>query len=114
MTEWIRAGGIGMLLVAVAAIVAFVVAVRAVARPTEPNLRALRATPALMLGLALFGSGLGAWAVVRAMHAAPAAEPMMIGLLEAAQPLTLGGLVTAVLATSIFVAQARAPRRLPS
>ncbi len=114
MTEWIRAGGFGMVLVAAAAVVSFAAAVRAIARPTESNLRVLRAAPALMLGLALFGSGLGAWAVVRHMHAAPAAEPMLIGLLEAAQPLTLGGLVTAVLATSIFVAQARAPRRLPS
>lgn len=114
MMDWIKAGGFGMVLVAIAAAFALAVAVRAVARPTEPNLRMLRATPALMLGLALFASGLDAWAVFRHTHAAPAAEPMLIGLLEAAQPLTLGGLVTAVVATSIFLAQARAPRRLPS
>jgi hypothetical protein len=105
--EWFKAGGFGMLLIALFGILSLVFAGRALASPSDGRLRSVRLTPALMIGLALFSFGTNMWAVYR--HVSKGAEEgiAMIGVLEAAQPLTFGGLFAALLTGLVIAAESR-------
>ena len=67
----------------------------------------LRAVPSLLLGLALFASGFNLWAVYLHIQGAPSEAVALIGMLEAAQPLTLAGVLIAAVSVLRMSAEAR-------
>jgi hypothetical protein len=82
---------------------------RAIGAPTEARLRFLQSAPSLIAATALFGSGTGLWAVYLHVSAQPSEQVTLIGMLEAAQPLTLGGLLVAGVIALRMVAERRLP-----
>lgn len=109
MAAWFAAGGFGMLLVAGLGLASIFVGASVLAgSPSVGKLRFLRSAPGLLGALAFFAFGLNLWAVYRHVseHAGDGAVAM-VGLFEAAQPLTLAGLLAAVAITLRLVAEGR-------
>ncbi len=118
MKEWFMAGGFGMFMVLAIGTGAIGYGIEAVREPAADRIAALRALPALLITSALFTFGTGLWAVNRAlssdaflksqnMTAADAPVVGLIGFTEAAQVLTLGGLLAMVVLALRVVAEAR-------
>lgn len=95
MVSWFVAGGFGMVLIALLGLGSLFVGGRALGAPTEERLRFLRAMPGLLMAIAVFSFGTGLWAVNLGISKAPNSELALLGILEAAQCLTLGGLLSA-------------------
>jgi hypothetical protein len=121
MMEWFMAGGFGMFTVLAIGVGAIGYGARAVHGPTEGRIAALRALPALILTNALFAFGVNLWAVNRALSSdafskargiGEAQLPVvgLIGITEAAQALTLGGLLAMILVALRLWAEARHAR----
>jgi uncharacterized protein YybS (DUF2232 family) len=110
MLNWFTAGGFGMLLVSVVGLGMLAAAARAVLAPSEARVNFLRAVPSLLLGLALFASGFNLWTVYLHIQGAPSEAIALIGMLEAAQPLTLAGVLIAAVSVMRMSAEARIVR----
>ena len=104
MREWFMAGGFGMFMVLAIGTGAIGYGIKAVREPIAERIAALRSLPALLVTSALFAFGTGLWSVNRALSsdtflksqnltAADAPVVGLTGLTEAAQVLTLGGLL---------------------
>lgn len=111
MGTWFMAGGFGMVVVAALGFASLFIGGRALGAPTEARLRFLRSAPSLIAALALFATGTGLWAVYLHVSANPSEQVALIGMLEAAQPLTLGSLLIAGVIALRMVAEGRAAAR---
>ena len=118
MMDWFRAGGFGMFPILAVGAFAISVGVRAAMAPTAKRLALLRSLPSLIVLLSLFTFGTNLWAVnvhlsdpavVKAMGIAAEQLPFVgiIGITEAGQALTLGGLLAALAAALRAVAEWR-------
>jgi hypothetical protein len=108
MGAWFMAGGFGMVLIAALGLATIFVGASAIAgSPTEGRLRFLRAAPGLLGALAALTFGLNLWVVNRVVSEKGDLRIAFIGLFEAAQPLTLGGLLAAVAIVLGLFAQGR-------
>jgi hypothetical protein len=110
MITWFTAGGFGMVMVAIVGLVATFGAGRVAAAPTEGALRMLRLAPVLIGALAMLGFGMNLWTVYRHVASAPASAVAIVGVLEAAQPLTLGAGFVVVVVVLGMLAEGRAAR----
>jgi len=118
MREWFMAGGFGMFMVLAIGTGAIGYGIKAVREPVAERIAALRALPAILVTAALFSFGTGLWAVnhalsgdtyLKAENLTRADLPLvgLIGFTEAAQVLTLGGLLAMVVLVLRMVAEAR-------
>ncbi len=118
MKEWFMAGGWGMFTILLIGAGAVGYGIKAIQQPTEKRLAVLRALPALVVLDALFAFGTNMWAVnvhlsndafikERGIAAGEQAFVAAMGMTEAAQALTLGGLMALLVATLRVVAEAR-------
>lgn len=119
MADWFMAGGFGMISLSVVGAIALVLAVLALREPTESRLIALRSLPSLLGLLAVFSFGTNLWAVnvhlndaetLAARGLTADAFTALMGFTEAAQPLTLGGLLAAFVVTLRIFAEAKHAR----
>jgi hypothetical protein len=108
MGTWFAAGGFGMVAVAVMGMASLFIGGRAVGAPTESRLRFLRGAPGILAGLAAFAAGTNLWAVYLHVPHDDAKGTMLVGMLEAAQPLTLAGMLIAGVLALRLVAEGRA------
>jgi hypothetical protein len=121
MMDWFTAGGFGMFVVLAIGVGSIGFGAKAVRNPSAERLDALRALPALIVTSALFTLGTNLWAVNRALESGTFAQthgiteahlPVvgLIGFTEAAQPLTLGGLLAAIVVGLRLVGEAKHAR----
>ena len=121
MMEWFRSGGFGMFLVLAMGAGAIVFGMRAVGKPTAERLAMLRSLPLLIVTAALFTFGIDLWAVnhalsdesvLKAFVAAGGDKGVIgiIGITEAAQALTLGGVLAMAVIVLRMVAEAKKAR----
>ena len=116
MMEWFQAGGFGMILILAIGAGAIGYGARATKKPTKERVAALRGLPMLLVVSALFSFGTNMWAVNRYLSkAGEAAGPSLpvigfIGVTEAAQAITLGGLLAMIVVALRVVAEARLAR----
>src|SRR5262245_42176896 len=108
MMDWFRAGGlVGMLSLLVLGCFAIGVGLRAAGEPTPRRMAMLRALPMLIVVGALCWFGVGLWSVnvhlsdeafLKAKNIATSELPYVavLGVTEAAQALTLGGLLATI------------------
>ena len=107
MVEWFMAGGFGMIVILLLGAGSIGVAGATLQKPSEQRLKTLRALPGLIVTAALFSFGTNMWAVnthltdetfLKAREIGSADLPFvaMMGLTEATQALTLGGLLAFV------------------
>ena len=119
--EWFQAGGWGMFLILIIGAGSIGYGVRALQAPSERRLATLRALPGLLVTAALFTFGTNMWAVnrflsndalVKAQGLDEAKLPFVgiIGLTEATQALTLGGLLAFIVFALRVVAEAKNTR----
>ena len=117
MMDWFMSGGFGMFTVLAIGVGSIGYGVKAVRDVAPERLAVLRALPGLIFAAALFSFGTGLWAVNRALEkglGAKAADLSTIGLVgftEAAQVLTLGGLLALAVLALRLVAEARGARK---
>ena len=118
MKEWFMSGGFGMFMVLAIGVAAIGYGFNALREPTTSRMAALRALPALLVTTALFAFGTNMWAVNRALsnaaylkdelqHGTEAPIIGFLGLTEATQVLTLGGLLAMVVVVLRMVAESR-------
>ena len=116
MLEWFQSGGFGMFTILAVGAGSLGFGARALGRPTAERLAILRSLPGLIALLSLFTFGTNLWAVNRflskaaTMPSAEAAATGILGLTEAAQALTLGGLMAMVVMVVRIVAEAKKAR----
>lgn len=121
MMDWFRAGGGGMFLILALGVGSIVVGLRAAQAPTASRLSALRSLPTLILVSALFSFGSNLWAVnhhlsddaflkARGIGAAELPFTALLGVTEAGQALTLGGLMAMLVVALRLVAEVRQSR----
>ncbi len=108
MGTWFAAGGFGMLVVAAMGAASLFIGGRALGAPTEGRLRFLRAAPGVLAALAAFAVGTNLWAVYLHVASSPADGVALVGMLEAAQPITLAGMLMAGVMALRLVAEGRA------
>ncbi len=122
MMDWFRSGGFGMFLVLAVGAGAIGFGVRAVGKPTAERLAILRSLPMLVLTGALFTFGTDLWAVNHALTDESVLKAYVtaggdkgllgiIGITEAAQALTLGGVLAMAVVVLRIVAEGRHDRR---
>jgi len=115
MIEWFMAGGFGMIVILLLGAGSIGVAGATLQKPSEGRLRMLRSLPGLIVTAALFSFGTNMWAVnthltdesfLKAREIGTAELPFvaMMGLTEASQALTLGGLLAFVVLVLRLVA----------
>jgi hypothetical protein len=118
MMEWFRSGGFGMFLVLAIGAGAIGFGVKALGKPTAERLATLRSMPMLILTAALFTFGTDLWAVNHALtdesvlkaYAAAGGDKGVLGIIgitEAAQALTLGGVLAMAVVVLRIVAEGR-------
>lgn len=119
MGDWFMAGGFGMISLSVVGAIAIVLGGLALREPTEARLVPLRSLPSLLGLLAMFSFGTNLWAVnvhltdaetLAARGLTADAFTALMGFTEAAQPLTLGGLLAAFVVTLRLFAEAKHAR----
>jgi hypothetical protein len=122
MMDWFKAGGlIPMLSLLVLGGVAIGVGLRAAREPTPRRMAMLRALPSMIVVGALCWFGLGLWSVnvhltdeafVKASRIAASELPYVavLGVTEAAQALTLGGLLATIVVGLRLLAELRQPQ----
>lgn len=118
MMDMFRAGGFGMFPILAVGVFALVVGLRATMAPTPKRLALLKTLPGLIALIALFTFGTNMWAInthlsdpafAKNFGATEAQLPFIgiIGITEAAQAFTLGGLFAALTAALRAVAEWR-------
>lgn len=121
MMDWFRAGGFGMFMVLIIGAGAIGYGLKAAKSPTAGAIATLRSLATLVGLSALFSFGTNLWAVnvhlsddaflkSQSIAAADKAFVALIGFTEAAQTLTLGGLLAMVAVGLRVVAEARLER----
>jgi hypothetical protein len=125
MMEWFKAGGLaGMLPLLVLGVFAISVGLRAAQRPTAPRMTMLRSLPTLIVVAALCWFGVNLWAVnvhlssesflkARDIGASELPFVAVLGVTEAGQALTLGGLMATIVVALRLVAELRLARAQP-
>lgn len=114
--EWFQAGGFGMFTILILGAASIVVGVMAIKQPTDGKIAALRSLPSLITLSALFTFGTNLWAVnthlsdeafVQARNIATEQLSFvaLIGVTEAGQALTLGGLLAMFVVALRIVAE---------
>ena len=122
MMEWFAAGGFGMFMTLAIGVGAIGYGTKTVREPNGERLAVLRVLPSLVVTSAIFAFGTGLWAVNRALsndaflkaHAAGPGEPALIGIIgftEAAQALTLAGILAMLVLALRVVAEAKHARQ---
>ncbi|MFO0759742.1 MAG: hypothetical protein U0359_24860 [Byssovorax sp.] len=107
MMDWFKAGGFGMFIILALGAAGVGYGVSAWLNPTRRRQKVLRSFPALILSAALFTFGTDLWAVnthlgnetfLKTIGVTPdqTAFVAMMGLTEAAQALTLGGVLAMI------------------
>lgn len=118
MMEWFQAGGWGMFAVLILGAGGIGFGVKAIGKPTAERLAWLRTMPALIGMVSLFTFGTNMWAVnvhlsndafLKARNISMAEAPLLgvLGVTEAAQVFTLGGLLAAVVLVLRMIAEAK-------
>jgi hypothetical protein len=113
MMEWFASGGFGMFTVLALGVGSIGYGAKAVRDATPERLAVLRVLPSLVVAAALFSFGIGLWAVNHALEKGLAAKTPdisaigLIGFTEAAQVITLGGILTVVVLALRVVAEAK-------
>jgi hypothetical protein len=121
MMDWFMAGGYGMFMELAIGVVSIAYAAKALRDPTVARMAVLRALPALVVTCALFSFGTNLWAVNKFLsgdafqkaHDAAQSPGTLIGIIgftEAAQVLTLGGLLATIVLGLRVVAEGRHAR----
>jgi hypothetical protein len=121
MMDWFMAGGFGMWVVLAIGASAIGYGVKAVREPTAERVSGLGSFAALLVTSALFTFGTNMWAVNKALSSdsfmkarglAAADLPLVgiMGITEATQALTLGGLLAVVVLVLRMVVEARRAR----
>jgi hypothetical protein len=121
MMEWFQAGGFGMFTILLLGVASVVVGVQAIREPSAGRLVALRSLPSLIVLNALFAFGMNLWAVnfhlsndafVKAQSWGASDLPLIaiMGVTEAGQALTLGGLLAAFVVALRIVAEVKNAR----
>lgn len=116
MMNWFMAGGFGMLVLLAIGAGAIGYGVKAVIAPTAERLAALRSLPGLLIAVALFAFGTNMWAVnlhlssdafLKSQEVSDAQKPLIgiLGITEAAQAITFGALLAAVVLALRLVAE---------
>jgi hypothetical protein len=125
MMEWFKAGGLaGMLPLVVLGGFAIGVGLRAARQPTARLMAMLRSLPTLIVVAALCWFGVGLWSVnvhlssetfVKAQGIGASELPFVavLGVTEAAQALTLGGLMAIIVVALRLVAELRQAQPQP-
>ncbi len=103
MMDWFKAGGFGMFVILLLGAGGIGYGIKALLNPTKGRAATLRSFPALITSAALFAFGTNLWAVNgyltrEAEKGITDALPVgaLIGFTEAAQALTLGGVLALV------------------
>lgn len=118
MMEWFQAGGWGMFTVLILGAGGIGFGVKAIGKPTPERLAMLRSLPAMIGMLSLFTFGTNLWAVnvhlnsdafLKARNISATDAPLIgiLGVTEAAQVLTLGGLLAVIVLALRMVAEAK-------
>jgi len=121
MMDWFMAGGYGMFMELAIGVGSITYAAKALRDPTVARLAILRALPALVVTCALFSFGTNLWTVNKFLsddafqkaHDAAQSRGTLIGIVgltEAAQVLTLGGLLATIVLGLRVVAEGRHAR----
>ena len=122
MMDWFKAGGFGMFVILAIGAGAIGVSVKALLNPTAERIATLRSLPTLILTTALFTFGTDLWTVATHLESESFAKTFgvtdaekpfigLLGLCEASQALTLGGLMAAAVVVLRMVAEARESRK---
>ena len=116
MMNWFQAGGFGMFAILILGAGAIGFGAKVIGKPTAERVAMLRALPALIGFVSVFGFGTGLWAVNvhltgDAGAGAGDAFVALMGVCEAAQALTLGALMAAVVTALRMVAEVRAAQQ---
>ena len=120
MMDWFKAGGWGMFPILFIGVAGIVVGLRAAREPTKWRMTILRGLPTLIVVNALFTFGTNLWAVnvhltndaflkARDIGAAELPFIALVGVTEAGQALTLGGLLATVVVALRLVAELPPP-----
>jgi hypothetical protein len=120
MMDWFKAGGFGMFVILLLGAAGIGYGVKAWLSPTKGRAATLRAFPSLILFGSLFTFGTDLWAVnvhlsdehflkAAGIAADQSAFVAMMGLTEAAQALTLGGLLALVVVALRMVVDGKVP-----
>lgn len=103
MMEWFKAGGFGMFVILLLGAGGIGYGIKALLSPTKGRAATLRSFPALIISAAVFGFGTNLWAVygylIREAEKTAGDQAIvagMIGFTEAAQALTLGGVLALI------------------
>jgi hypothetical protein len=118
MMEWFKAGGFGMFIILFLGIGSLVVGILAAREPTASRLAMLKSLPTLIVTSALFTFGTNLWAVnahlsddafIKAQNISASELPFaaLLGVTEAGQALTLGGLMALLVVGLRLVAETR-------
>jgi len=116
MMEWFQSGGFGMFTILAIGAGAIGFGVKALGKPTAERLAILRGMPGLIVVVSLFTFGTNMWAVNRFLSKAASLAPAdaaatgILGFTEAAQALTLGGLMAMVVSVVRILAEAKKAR----
>jgi hypothetical protein len=121
MMDWFKAGGWGMFPILFIGVAGIVVGMRAAREPTKHRMALLKSLPTLIVVNALFAFGTNLWAVnthlasdafLKARDIGSAELPFiaMMGVTEAGQALTLGGLLATIVVALRLVAELRQSR----
>ncbi len=122
MMDWFAAGGFGMFMILAIGVGAIGYGTKTVLAPSGERLAVLRALPSLVVASSLVAFGTGLWAVNRALsndaflkaHAAGPGEPALLGIVgftEAAQAVTLAGILAMLVVALRVVAEAKHARQ---
>jgi hypothetical protein len=118
MMEWFKAGGFGMFIILFLGVGSLVVGILAAREPTVSRLAMLKSLPTLIVTSALFTFGSNLWGVnahlsddafIKAQNISAAELPFVaqMGVTEAGQALTLGGLMAMLVVGLRLVAETR-------
>jgi hypothetical protein len=119
--EWFKAGGFGMFPILFLGIAGIVVGVKAARQPTASRLSTLRSLPTLIMVNAFAAFGTNLWAVnthlssdaflkARNIGAAELPFTAMMGVTEAGQAFTLGGMMATLVVILRLLAELKAAR----
>ena len=122
MIQWFQSGGFGMFPILFIGIFSVVVGAKAAQQPTASRLAMLKSLPTLIVVSALASFGTNLWAVnshlsdeafVKAMNIGAAELPFVavIGVTEAGQALTLGGMMATLVVILRLVAEMKQARQ---
>jgi hypothetical protein len=121
MMNWFQAGGFGMFVILAIGAGAIGYGLKALGKPTEARVAALRALPGLIALCSIHAFGTGMWAVNQHLSdeawvkragiaASDLAFTALLGVTEASQALTLGGFLAMIVVALRMAAEAKLPK----